>query len=291
VSVTKTQGVSVNPVSRKGDGYQGIDWSLLVRCLSYLLPHRESVPFREYPNDMPIFREAIENACRLGAVPFEVIAGTPKARYGARITFRLPSDPSLFVRGFGLEDHAWGSPDWVGFRSRNDGSLGMKAYHQSVKLDALSFQEKLRGRLDFVMASLDGDSTETYWRLRGACQWPDFAQTCLEGFQGSKPAFNFQPAPEPVPDTFCVSEKRAGGNVQSVSLFADYRALPDDTTISRLWTQDLPEHERKAYELALAALRSTGQRQRGTWHGMLSWTLECDGVWHKAASLLFPVPS
>ena len=72
-------------------------------------------------------------------------------------------------------------------------------------------------------------------------------------------------------------------------MFADYRALPDDDTIQRLWLQDMCSSEAQAYELALAGVRSLGRRRLGSWHAMLGWTLERDGTWHKAASLRFPL--
>jgi len=272
-------------VAGSGVAYLEVDWSLLVRCLSF------SSPLCEPANNTPIFQKAIEKACALGAIPFEVIAGTPKTRYGARITLRLTSDKSQFIRDFELDGHPWGAPDWVGLRIQGEGPLVVKAYHQVAQVTPLSFEEKLRSRLDLVMAALHDGSIETYWRFRGVCPWPEFVQMCLEGFSAEKPDYDFLPTPDSLPDAFCVSEKCKGGRVQSISLFADHRALPDDATISRLWTQDIPEQERQAYELALAAVRSTGQRRLGTWHGMLCWTLERSGDWHKAASLLFPVPS
>jgi len=275
----------VQPVPSSGVAYLEIDWSLLVRCLSFSSPRCEPA------NDTPIFQRAIEKACALGAVPFEVIAGTPKSRYGTRITLRLPSDKSQFMRDFGLDGHPWGLPEWVGLRTHGAGPLVVKAYHQKPPVAPISFEEKLRSRLDLVMASLHSSFTETYWRFRGDCLWPEFVRMCLDGFSAGKPYYDFLPTPDSVPASFCVSEKCEGGRVQSVSLFADYRALPDDATISQLWTQDMPEQERQAYELALAAVRSTGQRRLGTWHAMLCWTLESSGGWHKAASLLFPVPS
>ena len=275
----------VQIVPGSGVVYQEINWSLLVRCLSF------SSPLCEPAHDTPILQKAIEKACALGGVPLEVIVGTPKDRYGARITLRLPFDKSEFVRAFGLDGHPWGLPEWVGLRTQGDGRLVIKAYHKEGPVDPLPFQEKLSGRLDLVMAALHGDSTEAYWRFRGACPWQEFVEICLEGFGAAKLDYDFQPTPASVPDSFGVSEKREGGKVRAIALFAHYRALPDDATVSRLWTRDIPEQDREAYELALAAVRSTGQRQLGTWHAMLTWTLECSGEWHKSASLLFPVPS
>jgi len=274
----------VERTSSRGTPKGKVDWPFLARCASFGSlgeppAHGESIP---------ILETALKKAGILGAYPFEVIAGTPRARYGARITLRLPADKSQFLIAFGLDRHPWGPPEWVGFRIKGQGQLVLKAYHHVVQVGPLSFHEKLVSQLYPVMAALHDGATETYLRYSGCCPWEEFVSMALAGWRGEIPACDFQPHPRPVSNSFCVSERSQGGKLQSVSLFADYRALPDDDTIRNLWARDMPPAEREIYELTLAAVRSCGDRRLGTWHAMLSWTLERDGGWHKAASLLFP---
>jgi hypothetical protein len=273
----------VEQTSANGSTKGKVDWPFLARCLSFgclgePATHDESIPLLE---------TALERAGILGAYPFEIIAGTPRARYGARITLRLPAEKSRFLIAFGLDHHPWGQPEWVGFRIKGEGQLVIKAYHRVVQLGQLSFHEKLSGQLYPVMAALHEGSTETYLRYSGCCAWEEFVAMALARWPSEIPAFDFQPYPSPVPDSFCVSQRLRGDQLESVSLFADYRSLPDDETIRHLWSQDMTRAEREIYELTLAAVRSCGPRRLGTWHAMLSWTLERGG-WHKAASLLFP---
>ena len=260
-----------------------VDWALLARCLSFGV-----VAEPAHDEAVAILETALKKAGILGAHPFEVIAGTPRARYGARITLRLPADKSNFLSAFGLDRHPWGPPEWVGFRIKAVDQLVIKAYHRVVQKGSLSFHEKLAPELYPVMAALHDGGTETYLRYGGCCPWEEFVSMALSGWPEDVRLCDFQPHPRAVPDAFCVSERMQGGELQSISLFADYHALPDDETIQDLWTHDMSPHEREIYELTLAAVRSCGERHLGTWHGMLSWTLERGGIWHKAASLLFP---
>jgi hypothetical protein len=64
--------------------------------------------------------------------------------------------------------------------------------------------------------------------------------------------------------------------------------LPDDKQVRDAWMKDMTHEDQYAYETALAGVRSLGPRVLGAWHAVLSWTLEDNGRWHRAASLRPP---
>jgi hypothetical protein len=257
-----------------------IDWALLARCLSFGRPGAS------------VFEAALEKACTLGAYPFDVVAGTPLARYGARITFSLPDEKSKFLAAFGLDHHPWGPPQFVGLRTNDEGQLVIKAYHQVVQPPVLPFHvhERLGGQLDPYLAALYQGATENYFMYTGVCQWREFASMCLAGMSAGAPSVDFQPYPRlSGPGSFGASFLSKEGEVHAITLHASYLSLPDDETIVRLWTRDMPDGEREAYELTMAAVRSCGARRFGAWHSLLAWTFERDGTWHRAACFHFPV--
>lgn len=230
----------------------------------------------------------MERASEFGALPFEVIAGTPFARYGARVTFKHES-PAMLAQAFGFEGHAWGPPNWVGVRVRSDGTLLKKAYHRVESLDArFAVPDEWPKDLYPVMASLDGDAVELYLRKRNACSFTGFAERCLSSLGADYPLPRTMPHPRPRDHAFCVSVRRESGRVSAVSLYADWRALPRDSEIERLWSQDLDEEERTPYQLAVAGTRSIGFLPSGNWHAMLAWTAEANGQRHRAVSLAVP---
>lgn len=264
-----------------GQGYRG-NWfgdgarrDLLIQCLTF-----------EGIYDTPILRMSIENASKFSVVPFEVIAGTPRERYGTRITFRAERGTTELAQAFGLENHSWGHPDWVGVRVGNRGELKVKAYHRLTDMSRFRLPPDLPGPLLPVMAALHENSIEVYLRYGGCSSWTEFAQRCCGVLGEVKPIF--LPHPRPVESAFCLSVRWQDERLASVSVLADYRALPDDETIEKLWSQGMTEGDRNAYELALAGVRSLGQRPFNAWHGMLGWTLESGGIWHRAASLCLP---
>jgi hypothetical protein len=259
-----------------------VDWALLSRCLTCGAPPN----LNGSANHATLFAEELEKACDLGAVPFEVIAGTPTARYGGRVTFRLSAAKAAFLAAFGLDRHPWGEPNWVGLRTAPGGEIAAKAYHAIRAVESLPFQQSLTEHLYPVMASLHQGGREDYLRFKGACDWGEFARACLAPLGGA--SINFAPVPSSKDSAFCVSVRVRAGILEAITVLADFRALPDDDTIRHLWAQDMSEAEAGAYELALAAVRSCGPRRLGGWYEMLSWTVERDGTWHKAASLRFP---
>lgn len=224
----------------------------------------------------------------LGAHPFEVTAGTPRARYGARMSFFPPAEKSEFLATFGLTGHPWGRPVSVSLRTNNKGEFVIKAYHRLVPPLTFSFHEKLAGQMNPLLAALHNEATEAYFVYAGSCPWSEFVNLCLTSLGTVPPQIDFQPSPRSIPGSFGAGVLSREGEVKAITVHADYRSLPDDETISRLWTLDMSDTEREAYELTLAAVRSCGARMFGSWHSSLGWTFERGGVWHKAASLHFP---
>jgi hypothetical protein len=253
-----------------------IDCAFLARCLNF------------GSAAAPQFETALEKAFMLGALPFEVTAGTPRARYGARMSFFPPAERSEFLATFGLTQHPWGPPVSVSLRTNDKGELVTKAYHRLVPPLNFSFHEKLAGQMNHFLAALYNDATEAYFTYSGSYPWTEFVNLCLTGLGTVPPQINFQPPPRSTPRSFGAAVLSREGEVKAISVYADYRSLPDDETISRLWTLDMSDAEREAYELTLAAVRSCGARMFGSWHSYLVWTFERGGVWHKATSLHFP---
>lgn len=253
-----------------------IDCAFLARCLNF------------GSAAAPQFETALEKAFMLGAHPFEVTAGTPRARYGARMTFYPPAEKSEFLATFGLTGHPWGPPVSVGLRTNDKGELVIKAYHRLVPPINFSFHEKLNQHMTPALAALHQNATETYFEYTGSSPWDEFVRLCLTSLGAAPPEVDFQPHPRYSPRAFFASVLSREGEVKVITVHADYPSLPDDETISRLWTLDMSDTEREAYELTLAAVRSCGARMFGSWHSTLAWTFERGGVWHKAASLHFP---
>jgi hypothetical protein len=225
-----------------------------------------------------------------GAFPFEVIAGSPHSRYGARVTLQHPTwEDGALGRAFGFANHPWGPPRWVGLRIGASGQLRTKAYHQLTRLDdRFPLPSDFPADLDPVMAALDGEATEVYLRKRLPCPFEQLARACLAGL-GAEPPLA-EPLPRPRASGLCVSLRREAGRTSAVTLYADWRTLPRDQEIERVWSAGLGEADRLAYQLAVAGVRSTGFLPRGNWHAMLAWTVEADGTRHRAVSLTVPPP-
>ncbi len=264
-----------NPIDYAGWARADVNWMPLAQCLTF-----------GRPDHTQLLATGLEKTCSLGATPFEVIAGTPQGVYGPRITFVLPRDHAKVLAGSGLSAHPWGPPQWIGLRIDSEGRLIAKAYHKLAKVDGLPFAASFIEKLSPVMASLHDGGIETYFRLRGSSEWIPFVRACTEPLSAHLPVF--QPLPRSTTQSFCVSIKSRCDEIQAVSVFADYRSLPDDDTIRHLWSRDMSPEEQESYELILAGVRSCGPRRLGSWHAMLGWTFESSGALHKAASLRFP---
>lgn len=265
-------------------------YALLARCLSASNQRFDTLLH---------LREAMERAFAAGALPFEVISGTPARRYGARITLTLGAQPARVAAAFGLEQHPLGIPTWIGLRVRDGGSVRVKAYHRMgpSQLDE-SWRQRLPAGLPEglvpVMAALDGDARELYLRLQPACPWRSFAAVCTDLLGVEHEAFPFAPEPRPEEGAFGVSLRWQQEPLAAVTLYADFRALPDDAGVRESWVPGLDPEDRRAYELALGGVRSLGAAGLRPWHTMLAWTLDVGGDrnhrghWHRAASLRVP---
>jgi hypothetical protein len=264
----------------------GVDrWGTLLACLAARSPEK-----------LPLLEQTVKTVLGGPGIAFEVIAGTPGARYGPRITFRPAGDRHALAGAVGLASHPWGPPDWVGLRVRGDGTVYAKAYQRLRYADpegpSTGWFAVPGGRFPMpaelypVMAALDGSAVELYPRLAEARSWTSFVSASTAPFGG--PGHPFSPHPRPADRAFCVSLRRDDRGLSAVTVYADHRALPDDRGIRRAWMEGMDQAERSAYELALAGVRSLGPRPRRGWHAALGWTLEQDRGWHRAASLRVP---
>jgi hypothetical protein len=252
-------------------------WSILANCLTISC----SAAFDHLEHQF-------ELATGAGGRPFEVMAGAPFARYGARAAFTAPPAAMWpMAAALGVGHHPWGTPSWVGVRVSPAGLVRIKLYHRIARLNGrFQLPHELPGDLYPVMAALDGDTREIYLRAGTAHSWDSFAAACLAPLGGG--AYLFAPHPRPAPHAHCVSLKWDHDALFAITLYADHRALPDDQTTGRQWAANLDPVDSRAYEMALAGARSIGRLHRGAWHAMLAWTLEANGQWHRAASLSVP---
>jgi hypothetical protein len=227
----------------------------------------------------------MHRAIDASARPFEVIVGSPRARFGARIAFLIAeSSASRVVHELGLESHPWGAPSWVGLRVNAKGEIDWKAYHAArvvpLPLDA---PPGVPSPLTPVMAALHQGRCEIYYRLLAKMPWEAFAAPCLRLVDGEMSASRLHISPTTA--AFCLSIAREGRAVRAVSVFADDRALPAEPESSRLWREALPAADRAAYDVALVGVRSTGRRPARGWHAMYAWTSSDDGSQSRAVSL------
>lgn len=257
-------------------------WSTLASALA--APHAGTLPQLE---------RSLEKAFGAGARPFEVVVGAPAGPLGARITFSPGDRPEALAAAFGLADHPWGAPSWVGVRARSGAALHAKAYHCSPPPGAgFALPAGLPEGLRPVMASLDGDAYEVYLRLAPARTWGAFAGACVAAFtaaSGCASAPAVSPRPRPSESGLGLSLRWSSGRLSALSLFARGASLPDEAAIARAWTEGLADDDARAYALALAGVRSIGRLRGGAWHAMLTWTLEAGGPWRRAVSLAVPV--
>jgi hypothetical protein len=268
----------------------GVDrWGTLLACLTVHSPQK-----------LPLLDQTVKTVLGGPGIAFEVVAGTPAARYGPRITVRPAGDRLALAGAVGLASHPWGPPDWVGLRVGVDGKVAAKAYHRLRRSDPAGSSPGgfavpggrfpvpagLPGGLYPVMAALDGTAVELYLRMAPAGPWTAFVSACTAALGG--PGGPCSPHPRPAGRAFCLSLRRDERGLSAVTVYADHRALPGDREIGRAWTEGMDQAERTAYELALAGVRSLGPRPRDGWHAALGWTLERDRGWHRAASLRVP---
>jgi hypothetical protein len=262
---------------------------VLLRCLAV-----------KDPEMLPPLRQAFACAEAAGAVPFEVIAGAPFGRYGARITFRPGpgAEPRELARAFGLDGHPWGAPAWVGVRVLPGGAVHAKAYHTLDALDdRFTLPAGLPTGLQPVMAALDlpdrglgSGAKELYLCLGPDRSWTSFVKTAVAALgEVEAGEMLFSPHPRPSEGGFCLSLRWREGELTTLSLYATQRSLPPDDEIRRAWIAGMDGEDREVYEAALAGVRDLGRLPAShAWHGMLAWTLERGGGWQRAASLRVP---
>ena len=236
---------------------------------------------------LPVVRDALDRAASADARPFELIAGAPLSRYGARLTFVARRTAMKLAEAFGVAGHPWGIPAWVGVRVRSDGSRAIKAYHRVTVHEGFPpLPDSFPRDLYPVMASLAGDDVELYLRCRTSCAWGTFAASCLAPL--AAPAGAFAPRPRPAEHAFCVSVRWTRGLLTAVTLYADHRGLPDERTTEREWAAGLDAEAERSYRAALATVHELRGRRGPVVHAMLAWSVDGNGVWQRAASIALP---
>lgn len=236
---------------------------------------------------LPALEEAVARLRSAGGVPFEVIAGTPRDRYGARITWRAgdPTRAQQLAEAAGLADHPWGAPDWIGVRTTTDGTTHFKPYHRRPPpLGASTVHRGLPVGLEPLMAAQDGSALEVYALQPGQSRWEDFVARALAPLGGPSPDLVFSPVPLPAARGFAVSAQHAVEVLQAVTVFAFPASLPSDEAVASAWTERMSTAELADHEAAVAAAHSLGRRQ-GRRYGLLAWTFRADGTVVRAASL------
>jgi hypothetical protein len=272
VSMASPEGISVEE--------QRARVALLLRCLAAASTDARSLTELE---------RSVYLAIEGGATPFEVVAGTPAVLHGVRISFATGHDPRTVAARLGVADHPWGAPAWIGLRALPAGQLDVKPYHRAADArDMPRLPPGLPAGLRPVMASRVDERVELYLELAPACAWTTFVAEVSALFApGEPPAFS--PHPRPAERSFGLSLRWHGPELRAVSLFARGAALPDDQELRARWSLGMDAAELRAYELALAAVRSLGPRAPGRrWHAMVAWTWERAAGWRRAVSLRLP---
>jgi hypothetical protein len=225
----------------------------------------------------------------LGAVPFEIVAGSPSQAFGPRLTLTIREKNDQFLEALGLKQHAWGCPDWLGLRSTPERGVETKLYHRATA-ERMTAPVALPARLAVsaspVMAALWDGAHEVYWRIQDDLSWPQFAGLALAPLGCS--SVEAAPRPRPVAGAFCVSYEFRQGVLATVTLYASDRALPAENDLPALWASELPADDARQYQMALDAARSLGPRPLRGFHAMLGWKFTRDGLAGRAVSLRIP---
>ena len=223
-------------------------------------------------------------------LPFEVIAGSPAVRYGARITLRR-GDRHAPAHDFA--HHPWGTPDWIGVRLDRAGAVRLKAYHRGPPPVGGSPPHRgLPPGLTPVMAACEGDQIEVYGALPGERSWPRFARDCLRWAGGEAWAGAGEPGlrgyPRQAADQFAASVKYRAGAPVALSLYAFDGALPDDRRAGEIWSAGLGPADRQAYQAAYAGAQSTGRHPAHRYHAAFCWTYSAGEGESRSVSLRLP---
>jgi hypothetical protein len=243
-----------------------------------------------HPDALPSLRRTVGALQAAGGLPFEVIAGTPAGRYGARLTFRAGADTRALARAAGLAGHPWGTPDWVGVRTSPDGATRCKGYHRRPpRLGITTVHRGLPPGADPVMAARDGDALEVYAMWPGERSWSSFVTQCLAPL-GLIDVPAFAPLPQAAARGFAASARHDGDVLTAVTLYAFPPSLPgDDEAVLASWSAGMAHDERAHLAQSVAAAQSLAE-QPGRLVGLLAWTFDRQGAAGRAMSLRVAVP-
>jgi hypothetical protein len=243
-------------------------------------------------SSLEAFRAAVGVALASGARPFEVIAGAPYDRYGARMTFVPKTGDASRLGAAICGGHPWGPPTWLGIRWV-DGRLAIKPYHRITHLpDTHSFAE-VADDLVPQLAALDGDRIEVYLRSARERSWKTFVTESVaalcDAARARELAASASPLPRPAAWNHAVSYRYERGALRAISVFADGRALPAERTVRERWTAGLAADDAACFERLVAATSSYGRNRSGATCAMLAWSIDADGNEQRAVSLAIPV--
>ena len=212
------------------------------------------------------------------------------ARYGVRLSVRPRAGDYTLAAELGLPaSHPWGAPTWIGVRV-TEHAVVAKPYHRWTDLPPAEqrrlLQRDIPSGVSPVMASHTADVVELYcWGYHEDTFRP-FATRMLEPIGVT--ALSVSPVPHPLPDGYGASFRWSGETLATVSVFANDRTWLHDDDVARAWTGGMSDIDRHHYDTSLAGLRSIGPMPRHGWHALLSWTVERDGIHHRAVSLRVP---
>jgi hypothetical protein len=225
--------------------------------------------------------DAVRRWLDSGGEFFETVVGTPRERYGPRLTLTVHGDAASHVLGH----HPWGPPTWLGLRVGPDGTIVTKAYHRMRALgDRFTLPAGVPRQVRPVMAAWHGDTKELYLRSTPVERWSVFAAQVAALVDAEPP--KCAPLPRPSAGSFALSLRWTAGELVAVTMFADDRSLPhDDDDIAVAWTDDMESTDRDAYLAAYAGVRAFASSPIRARHGMLGWTVGAGGQSHRAASL------
>lgn len=244
------------------------------------------------------FRAAVMAALAAGARPFEVLAGAPYERYGARLTF-MPrrGAASQLAAALAIDDHPWGPPTLVSVRWTT-GRLVVKAYHHMGRHagrlpDGFAVPLNVGDDLELQHAALEGDWVEVYFRSTRERSWRSFVTSSLAPLYGQERAEAFaeaaRPRPRPADRAHWVSYRCQRGALQAISVAAFERALPAERTVRAAWAQGLGSDDAARYERLVAAACTYGQIRGGSTNSYLAWSIDASGAEQRVAALAIPV--
>ncbi|MEM7152822.1 MAG: hypothetical protein AAF799_08265 [Myxococcota bacterium] len=225
-------------------------------------------------------------ALEVGAIPFEVVVGCPASVVLPRITFAAPKHRRELARALGLDDHPWGPPDTIGVRLNVQGEVTVRGYHRMARIpEEVDVPADLRPHLRPLMAAL-WPEPEVYGHWAGQPTWEALHEAGERSLSLTLPRPEVRPVGHRGYLGISLRTEKSGGT--SLTAYADHTALPPDDEIREGWSASLPATERDAFERALAAVRSLGPRQGGSWFDFLAWGVDSTHRSWRAVSLRTP---